>query len=66
MSMIKPVARMTTTRTIDTELSRAPKGSTKARLLTQAKALGLTLTEFENLVYDAVEALTDADPVVGV
>lgn len=66
MKSIKSVARLTTVRTIDTELAKAPEGSVKARLLTQAKAMGLTLEQFEDCVYDAVAALTDAEPVVGI
>ncbi|MGO2705277.1 hypothetical protein [Pseudomonas helleri] len=66
MKSIKRIAHLTTVRTIDTELAKAPEGSVKARLLAQAKAMGITLEQFEECVYDAVAALTDADPVVGV
>ena len=66
MKSIKRIAHLTTVRTIDTELAKATEGSVKARLLAQAKAMGITLEQFEECVYDAVAALTDADPVVGV
>lgn len=66
MKSIKRIAHLTTVRTIDAELAKAPEGSAKARLLAQAKAMGITLEQFEECVYDAVAALTDADPVVGV
>jgi len=65
MTPIKRIARMTTIRTIDTELANACKDSSKARLLTQAKAMGLTLEQFGDCVYDAFAVLKDADPVVG-
>lgn len=65
MKSIKSIARITTVRTIDTELAKAPEGSVKARLLTQAKVMCLTLEQFEDCVFDTFAALKDADPVVG-